>query len=241
MLYCPVCEKESDEFPDGSAVLWKRGFWKTEEGKWVRQQPFMIKRLDICPVCKSFERHRWIALYFERSKHLFPSDPKMLLVSEWPRLASKVAREIGAKATSFRVNGSGRFSGRIETADLPEDFFDVILCSAVLEHIDDDISALKNMAKTLKPGGVVVLYVPVWAEKTIEGPTSTVAERCSLYGSPDHRRRYGPDFPARVESCGFKLLPDFRQTLTDAEIDRFRMHRCKGFYTATEVSPSSNG
>lgn len=56
---------------------------------------------------------------------------------------------------------------------------DSILCSNVLEHIDDDAGALRNMRAALKEGGRLVLVVPA-------GPW--------LYGSMDkvleHRRRY---------------------------------------------------
>lgn len=38
--------------------------------------------------------------------------------------------------------------------------FDVVLCSEVLEHIEDDESALREIARVTKPGGFVVITVP---------------------------------------------------------------------------------
>ena len=38
--------------------------------------------------------------------------------------------------------------------------FDLILCTAVLEHIDDWKGALASMARLLRPGGVLVLSTP---------------------------------------------------------------------------------
>ena len=59
------------------------------------------------------------------------------------------------------------------------DKVDTITCINVLEHIDDDISALRRIRDMLKPGGRVVILVP--------------ALPC-LYGALDachgHRRRY---------------------------------------------------
>ena len=57
---------------------------------------------------------------------------------------------------------------------------DSILCSNVLEHVEDDNAALSNMSSVLKPGGRLVLIVPAGAKR---------------YGSIDkaldHYRRYG--------------------------------------------------
>lgn len=59
------------------------------------------------------------------------------------------------------------------------DKVDSILCSNVLEHVDDDVGALRNMKGALKDGGHLVLVVPAGAR---------------LHGSLDralgHRRRY---------------------------------------------------
>lgn len=56
---------------------------------------------------------------------------------------------------------------------------DSILCSNVLEHIDDDTTAIRNMGAVLKPGGKLVLVVP--AGSWLHGSLDRVLE---------HRRRY---------------------------------------------------
>jgi glycosyltransferase involved in cell wall biosynthesis len=40
------------------------------------------------------------------------------------------------------------------------EIYDTIVCLNVLEHIEDDVEALRNMRKLLKPGGRLLLYVP---------------------------------------------------------------------------------
>jgi len=56
---------------------------------------------------------------------------------------------------------------------------DSCVCLNVLEHIEDDVAALKSMASVLSPGGVIVLLVPAFP---------------ALYGPIDrnleHHRRY---------------------------------------------------
>ena len=54
-----------------------------------------------------------------------------------------------------------------------------ILCSNVLEHVDDDAQAIRNMKAILRPGGRIVLVAP--AGDWLYG---------SLDGALEHRRRY---------------------------------------------------
>ena len=50
---------------------------------------------------------------------------------------------------------------RIDLVDLDEeDQYDVVICSDVLEHITDDGSVVRNLARALKPGGVLLLTSP---------------------------------------------------------------------------------
>lgn len=59
---------------------------------------------------------------------------------------------------------------------------DVVCAFEVLEHIDDDIAALKSWATHLKPGGWLMISVPAFAERY--GPFD---------GYVGHLRRYDPD------------------------------------------------
>ena len=57
-----------------------------------------------------------------------------------------------------------------------ENQFDVVLCNHVLEHVHDDILALKEIKRVLKPGGWAILLVPFFnpvGEVTIEDNSIT--------------------------------------------------------------------
>lgn len=82
--------------------------------------------------------------------------------------------------------------------DIPADEinFDAAICVNVLEHIEDDGAALGAMARRIRPGGHVVLYVPAtgWA-----------------YGAMDkqlgHYRRYNkPMARALAQQCGLRIV-----------------------------------
>ena len=50
--------------------------------------------------------------------------------------------------------------GDIQTHALPEASYDLVVCFYVLEHVPAPLKALDNMARALKPGGLMVIAVP---------------------------------------------------------------------------------
>lgn len=49
---------------------------------------------------------------------------------------------------------------RIEDVPFPADSFDAVLCLSTLEYVEDDIDALRLLARLLKIGGLLVITVP---------------------------------------------------------------------------------
>ena len=81
------------------------------------------------------------------------------------------------------------------TPQLEGERFDTIVCSNVLEHVEDDDGALRQMHDLLAPGGRVVLVVPMLR---------------ALYGeidrAIDHFRRYErAELLAKLEKAGFAV------------------------------------
>ncbi len=64
-----------------------------------------------------------------------------------------------------------RFKGvlRGDATKLPFDdgAFDVVITSEVLEHIQDDVAAIAEMVRVLKPGGMFAATVPAWLPEKI--------------------------------------------------------------------------
>jgi len=56
--------------------------------------------------------------------------------------------------------------------------FDLVLCSDVLEHIDDKL-ALAQISKVLKPGGILIFSVP--AHNYLWGPTDIISNHIKRY------------------------------------------------------------
>jgi len=97
---------------------------------------------------------------------------------------------------------------KIDITDIPypENSFDVIYCSHVLEHVPDDRKAMREFFRVLKPGGWAILHVPINADATFEDPSVTdPKERERLFGQFDHVRLYGPDYADRLVEAGFAV------------------------------------
>jgi SAM-dependent methyltransferase len=106
----------------------------------------------------------------------------------------------------LRPNKSDRVIDITQIA-FPDARFDCVICSHVLEHVDD-AKALAEIYRVLRTGGFAVLMVPIiegWS-KTYENPAVLNAEERTLhFGQCDHLRYYGKDFRDRVIAAGFQL------------------------------------
>jgi len=65
----------------------------------------------------------------------------------------------------------------------PDESFDVIYCSHVLEHVPDDRKAMQEFFRVLKKDGWAVLLVPIVGELTFEDPSIVdPVERTKIFG-----------------------------------------------------------
>lgn len=84
----------------------------------------------------------------------------------------------------------------------PDNTFDAVILSEVLEHVDDDVAALREAYRVLKPGGVVAITVPhqnypFWWDpinKTLETVFGTHIQTGPFAGIwANHVRLYTPE------------------------------------------------
>ncbi len=67
--------------------------------------------------------------------------------------------------TADRLTGVLR--GDARSLPFPDDTFDIVITSEVLEHIQDDVAAIAEMVRVLKPGGRFAATVPAQFPETI--------------------------------------------------------------------------
>lgn len=68
-------------------------------------------------------------------------------------LARRFARHLNVGISPSRIE-------QCPSTDVPAGDFDSVLCLNVLEHIADDVEALRRMKQLLRPGGRVIVLVP---------------------------------------------------------------------------------
>jgi SAM-dependent methyltransferase len=90
----------------------------------------------------------------------------------------------------------------------PDNSFDLVICNHLLEHVPNDMDAMKELLRVLKVGGEAILQVPISknSAKTIEDwSVTTPEERERAFGQFDHVRIYGQDYTDRLTLAGFKV------------------------------------
>lgn len=167
----------------------------------------------LCPNCLSLERHRLIYLYLKEKTDFFNRKLNVL----------HIAPEACFIPRFEKVHGDGYITADIESPlakvkmdihaiPFEENKFDVVLCNHVLEHVRDDIKAMNEIHRVLKPGGFAILQVPFFnpvQEKTFEDNTITdKRERERIFGQDDHVRKYGTDYTKRIAESGLIPLED---------------------------------
>jgi Methyltransferase domain len=192
-----------------------------------------------CPHCGSHPRHRLLChLLFEDQPQLLEHASSLLHFAPENCLGSGLRAVPGLRYTSADLNPK-RAMVACSIADLPFETasFDMILCSHVLEHVDDDRTALLELARMLRPGGTALILVPIDQTRVHTHEDHTIrgrAARAAAYGEPDHLRLYGRDFPRRLEAAGFVVTVDRYVRQLDAEVvARHNMHSA-GVYVCTK-------
>jgi SAM-dependent methyltransferase len=185
--FCPVCGRSSRRF-----------------------RPFgVVRREDAqCPHCGSLERHRLLWLYVSGRTDLFDGRPKKVLhVAPEPCFRRRFRQRIGdGYITADLFDATAMVKMDIMDINYPDQSFDVIYCSHVLEHVRDDRKAMREFHRVLRNTGWAILLVPITAARTLEDPAITTPEgRLRAFGQSDHLRRYGPDYADRLREAGFRV------------------------------------
>jgi SAM-dependent methyltransferase len=165
--------------------------------------------VGICPHCGAYARHRELWLFLLRRTNVPRGRMSLLHFAPEPVLQGHLAAFDNLEYTSADLH-SDLAEHRVDIQELPfaGDRFDLIVCSHVLEHVEDDRRAMSELLRVLKPGGAALVMAPTDPElpETYEDPTITAPkDRERAFRQTDHFRLYGADLPARLEGEGFRV------------------------------------
>jgi hypothetical protein len=160
-----------------------------------------------CPSCGSLERHRLFALVLNRMLPILSNGAAVLHLAPEKSIKTLLQR-IGIQYTSADLHDVDvDLKLNIEHIDINDGQYDIIVCSHVLEHVNDK-PALSELRRILKSDGVLIVMVPIieGCDMTYEDDTITDSrDRMVHFGQDDHVRVYGGDFIDRLTGAGFRV------------------------------------
>ncbi|WP_083745405.1 methyltransferase domain-containing protein [Variovorax sp. KK3] len=177
-----------------------------------------------CPHCGASDRDRHLVLYMNaagitpriagsRILHFAPEKHISTLIA-----AQKPSHYVQADKFPVRAGVVELDITGIAAADRS---FDIVIANHVLEHVDDVLSALKEITRVLSHEGFAILQTPfasslarTFEDSGIEGAFA----RLHAYGQEDHVRLFGRDIAAIFTSQGLDDCISTHQALLP-EID----------------------
>lgn len=123
-----------------------------------------------------------------------------------------------AMAQAGEINGD-RLAGVIrgDATNLPfrDSSFDCIVTSEMLEHVDDDVRALSELSRVLRPGGTLAATVPSW-----------FAEKINWMLSDEYHAPFVPGGHVRIYSAS-----ELKSKIRDAGLSLRGAHRAHGLHS----------
>ncbi len=151
-----------------------------------------------CPVCGASDRDRMIISFLKIAglREAPRGQIRILQIAPAPSISRWIETacpQVRYETTDLMMEGVTFISDIQNMTDVADESYDVVICSHVLEHVQDDRKALSEMKRILKPDGLVVFLVPVnLAEDDIDEEWGlSPEENWRRFGQDDHCRLYG--------------------------------------------------
>ena len=113
--------------------------------------------------------------------------------------AEEKARRLGYQRSDFGIADD-------VLLPYPDEYFDVVIASHVVEHAEDDRKLLAEIQRVLKPDGVAVILIPI----------------NEIYDDPNHLHRYNSlGFLELAKECSLKVVYQLENELLYHMVEKF--------------------
>ena len=200
-------------------------------------------RYALCPRCYSTDRERLVYWYIINKTKILNSskDIRLLHVAPEKNLQKILKSFSHIEYISGDLNALMNCDIILDITDMnfEDNFFDVIICNHVLEHVKDDRKSMSELFRVLKPGGKAILQVPIskYNKETFEDFSIILPEeREKYFGQKDHVRIYGKDNKERLENVGFEVsLYDIKKDLNTRNIEKYGFNKEEILYISKKI------
>jgi len=188
--YCNICGWRGKQFNSSYNERLKRG------------------EQSICPNCLSEPRQRALFKYLREnflSAYLYTiKQHNFLCLETSPARCDPVRNALnGIVYTSVDLDESkAMFQMDLTSLTFQDSTFDLIVCSHILEHIEDDVAAIAQIYRVLKKGGTALIQVPIGYYEDLPGKRTVEFGERRFY---EHCRSYGWDIKERLMETGFRV------------------------------------
>jgi len=185
----------------------------------------------LCPNCGALSRTRrlWNLLtsdFFSENIEILDFSPSRSIYKQFRKNTSY--KNIIYTSSVYSDDFLGDVKYNITNINCEDNKFDLIICYHILEHIEDDNQAMRELYRVLKRGGTCIIQTP-FAEGEIQEDLTikSKAERLKYYGQEDHVRIYSVcELKNRLKKANFEV--DIRQ-FTESDNNKF------GFSTEEKI------
>ena len=187
----------------------------------------IVKRDNaLCPSCLSLERHRLIWLFLKTKTDFFTAELKVLHVAPEYCFIKRFKALPNLDYTTGDLE-SPLADIKMDIREIPfgDDTFDVVICNHTLEHVVEDLLAMKELYRVLKPGGWGILNSPINEKRDVTYEDFSITDPKEMekhFGQRDHVREYGLDYTDSLSKAGFTPnTQDVIAELTSEEVERY--------------------
>ena len=161
-----------------------------------------------CPECGAIDRERMIALFIDLLQpegnqrlnllHIAPSAELQKWLSQKDYIQCDTSDLLLSEITSQNaISHSG---------SIKDGTYDIIICSHVLDQIDDDKAYLNRLRQIMKPDGVCIFLAPllIGLDQTVEKAELNPEDASQYWDNEEQKRLYATeDFLNRLSDAGY--------------------------------------
>jgi len=189
---------------------------------------YEIQRQNVLsPSTLSLERHRLLWLYLTNETNFFTSKKKVLHMAPEQCFLTRFRKLNHDYVTADIDSPIADVTADIINLPFNDNSFDVIFCNHVLEHVQDDTRAMKELFRVMKKGGMGIFQVPQDLNRNVTFEDNSITnpkERAKIFGQYDHVRVYGKDYFDKLRSIGFEVKEvNYSQKLSTETSSKYRL------------------